>query len=53
MSLQAGATGRVLLVEDELSIAEPFAQALGRSGFETTIAPTAGEALQLAQDDRP
>ena len=52
MSVQAGATGRVLLVEDELSIAEPFAQALGRSGFETTIAPTAGEALQLARDDR-
>ncbi len=53
MSVQAGATGRVLLVEDELSIAEPFAQALGRSGFETTIAPTAGEALQLAKTTDP
>src|SRR5271169_2579505 len=53
MSLQAGATRRVLLVEDELSIAEPFARALGRSGFETTIAPTAGEALQLARATDP
>ena len=53
MSVQAGATGRVLLVEDELSIAEPFAQALGRSGFETTIAPTAGEALELARATDP
>ena len=53
MSLQPGAAGRVLLVEDELSIAEPFAQALDRSGFETTIAPTAGEALQLARTVDP
>lgn len=53
MSERSGATGRVLLVEDELSIAEPFAQALGRSGFDTTIAPTASEALQLARETDP
>jgi len=32
---------RVLLVEDERSIVEPFANALTREGFEPTIAPTA------------
>src|SRR5690242_884065 len=53
MSVQPGAAGRVLLVEDELSIAEPFAQALARGGFDTTIAPTAGEALRLAGQIEP
>ncbi len=42
-----------MLVEDELSIAEPFAQALDRSGFETTIAPTADDALRLARTGDP
>ncbi len=41
---------RVLLVEDESSIAEPFAQALARSGFHTVLAGTAGEALRLARE---
>ncbi len=40
-----GAT--VLLVEDEDSIAEPFARALTRHGFRTTVARTAAEALAL------
>jgi len=53
MSVQPGATARVLLVEDEASIAEPFAHALDRSGFQTTIAPTAGDALQLAHATDP
>ena len=48
----AGATDpsrpSVLLVEDEESIAEPFARALRRSGFRTTVARTGGEALELA-----
>jgi DNA-binding response OmpR family regulator len=39
----------VLLVEDEESIAEPFANALARSGFRTTVARTAAEAIELAQ----
>jgi DNA-binding response OmpR family regulator len=38
----------VLLVEDETSIAEPFARALERSGFQTTIAQTGAEAIELA-----
>jgi DNA-binding response OmpR family regulator len=38
----------VLLVEDETSIADPFATALERSGFRTTVARTGAEALALA-----
>jgi two-component system, OmpR family, response regulator RegX3 len=34
----------VLLVEDEQSIAEPFANALSRSGFQTSLARSAAEA---------
>jgi two-component system, OmpR family, response regulator RegX3 len=37
----------VLLVEDERSIAEPFASALTRSGFRTTVAHTGEEAMAL------
>src|SRR5918997_6652226 len=37
----------ILLVEDERSIAEPFAGALEREGFEAVIAPTARAALEL------
>jgi two-component system response regulator RegX3 len=43
---------RILLVEDEPSIAEPFAQALRRHGFETVVARTAADALARA-DARP
>jgi chemotaxis response regulator CheB len=38
----------VLLVEDETSITEPLAEALGREGFETQVAGTAAESLELA-----
>ncbi len=38
----------ILLVEDETSITEPLAEALEREGFETKVAPTAAEALELA-----
>jgi len=41
----------VLLVEDEQSIAEPFAQALARNGFQPTIARTAAEALRLGREE--
>ncbi len=53
MSADAAPAGRVLLVEDELSIAEPFARALARSGFEPTIARTAQDALRLARETEP
>jgi two-component system response regulator RegX3 len=43
----------VLLVEDERSIAEPFAQALTRSGFRVTVAHTGAEALELARRLEP
>ncbi len=48
----AGITS-VLLVEDEQSIAEPFAQALIRNGFQPTIARTAAEAVRLGREQRP
>ncbi len=48
----AGITS-VLLVEDEQSIAEPFAQALLRNGFQPTIARTAAEAVRLGREQRP
>jgi two-component system response regulator RegX3 len=44
---------RILYVEDEPSIAEPFCQALAREGFAPTIARTAREALQLADELEP
>jgi two-component system, OmpR family, response regulator RegX3 len=43
----------VLLVEDEQSIAEPFANALARSGFRTTVARTGIEAVALTRELRP
>jgi DNA-binding response OmpR family regulator len=39
---------RILFVEDERSIAEPFSHALEREGFEPVVAQTAAEALTLA-----
>jgi len=43
----------VLLVEDELSIAEPFASALARSGFRTTVARSGVEAMKLVRELQP
>jgi len=43
----------VLLIEDEASIAEPFAQALARSGFRPTVAHTGAEALELSRSVEP
>src|SRR4051794_16905565 len=40
---------RILLVEDEESISEPFSRALAREGFEPTVARTAAAALRLAE----
>jgi len=44
---------RILLVEDESSIAEPFAEALVREGFEPILARTAADALRLARCAAP
>ena len=43
----------ILLVEDERSIAEPFAGALAREGFEPVIAATARSALELFHRHEP
>ena len=43
----------VLLVEDEPSIAEPLAEAIGREGFETKVAGTVAESLALAAQLEP
>ncbi len=42
---------RVLFVEDEPSIYEPFSKALSREGFEPIVARTAARALELAEGD--
>jgi len=44
---------RILLVEDEASIAEPFARLLTREGFEPTIAATAALAVALYDREAP
>jgi two-component system, OmpR family, response regulator RegX3 len=41
----------ILLVEDETSITEPLAEAIRREGFETDVAGTVAEALELARRD--
>ena len=48
-----GERTRILFVEDELSISQPFAKALTRAGFEAVTAATAAEALQLADRIEP
>jgi two-component system, OmpR family, response regulator RegX3 len=43
------ASRRILFVEDEAAIYEPFSKALRRNGFEPVVARTAAEALQSAE----
>jgi two-component system response regulator RegX3 len=43
----------VLLVEDETSIAQPFASALTRSGFRATVASTGAQAMTLIAELAP
>ena len=43
------ARARILFVEDERAIIEPFSQALRRAGFEPVIATSAQRALELAE----
>jgi DNA-binding response OmpR family regulator len=40
---------RILLVEDEESISDPFSRALAREGFDPVVARTAADALRLAE----
>jgi DNA-binding response OmpR family regulator len=49
----AGQCPAVLLVEDERSIAEPFARALARNGFSTSVARTGAEAIDLFHELAP
>jgi DNA-binding response OmpR family regulator len=44
---------RILLVEDEASIAEPFAKHLRREGFEPLLASGAHDALRVASEQPP
>lgn len=37
---------RILVVEDEFSISEPFSRLLAREGFDPVVAPTVAEALE-------
>jgi two-component system, OmpR family, response regulator RegX3 len=52
MSTQAP-SGRILVVEDEESISQPFAEALRRAGFEALVTETAAGALELADTQQP
>ena len=45
--------GRILVVEDEESISQPFAEALRRAGFEALVTATAAGALELAASEEP
>jgi DNA-binding response OmpR family regulator len=44
---------RILFVEDERSISEPFSKALAREGYDPVVAHTAREALELAARIEP
>ena len=45
--------GRILVVEDEESISQPFAEALRRAGFEAVVTATAAGAIALADSEEP
>ena len=51
--VSAAARRRVLVVEDEESISEPLAGALGRAGFDVRVAASASEGLRLFGVERP
>ena len=48
---QARPRPKILFVEDEISISEPFSHALRREGFDAVVAGTAARALELAARD--
>ena len=49
----AARSGRILFVEDEAAISEPFSRALEREGFEAVVASTGERALALADRWEP
>ncbi len=53
MGTPAPSNGRILFVEDEKSISQPFADALRRAGYEPMVTTTGAEALELADDTDP
>jgi len=53
MAIQTAPGGRILVVEDEDSISQPFAEALRRAGFEAVVTGTAAGALELAGEVEP
>jgi DNA-binding response OmpR family regulator len=53
MATPTAPRGRILVVEDEASISEPFAGALRRAGFEPLLTATAAGALELAEESDP
>ena len=44
---------RILVVEDEFSISEPFSRLLAREGFDPVVAPTVAEALEEFTRQQP
>jgi two-component system response regulator RegX3 len=44
---------KILLIEDEESISEPLERALGREGFDVSVAATAAEGRERFRNDRP
>ena len=44
---------RILFVEDEPSIFEPFSKALAREGFEPVVATTVAKAIEIAERIQP
>jgi DNA-binding response OmpR family regulator len=53
MAIQAASAQRILVVEDEDSISQPFAEALRRAGFEAVVTRTAVGALELVEEEEP
>jgi two-component system, OmpR family, response regulator RegX3 len=53
MPASAATNARILFVEDEESISEPFAKALRSAGFQPTVTRTAASALELADRLEP
>jgi DNA-binding response OmpR family regulator len=53
LHIAGGRGAAVLLVEDERSIAEPFARALERAGFRTAVARTGAEAMSSVAEAPP
>lgn len=53
MATSTASSGCILVVEDEESISQPFAEALRRAGFEAIVTGTAAGALELASDAEP